>query len=105
MKLKGKVALVTGASRGIGRAIAISLAKEGAYVAVNYASNAKAAQEVVKIIQDAGSDAMAFQADIADISAVEKMVAEIMGKKGGHRHSGQQCRGLARRQASKGATR
>ncbi len=83
MKLKGKVALVTGASRGIGRAIAISLAKEGAFVAVNYASNAKAAQEVVQLIQDAGSDATAYQADIADISAVEKMVAEIMEKQGG----------------------
>ena len=83
MKLNGKVALVTGASRGIGRAIAVALAKEGAFVAANYASNADAAQEVVKIIRDAGSDAMAIQADIADISAVEKMIAAIMEKKGG----------------------
>ena len=55
----------------------------GAFVAVNYASNANAAQEVVKIIRDAGSDAMAIQADIADISAVEKMIDAIMEKKGG----------------------
>jgi len=83
MKLNGKVALVTGASRGIGRAIAIALAREGAFVAINYASNVNAAQEVVTIIRDAGSDAMAIQADIADISAVERMIATILEEKAG----------------------
>lgn len=83
MKLQGKVALVTGASRGIGRAMAIALAEEGAFVAVNYASNADAAQEVVQLIRDAGSEAVAIQADISDHVAVEKMVAEITDHNGG----------------------
>ncbi len=82
MKLTGKVALVTGASRGIGRAIAIALAKEGAFIAVNYANKAGAAQEVVDIIRGAGSDAMAIQADIANLTAVEEMVSAITEKKG-----------------------
>jgi 3-oxoacyl-[acyl-carrier protein] reductase len=83
MKLQGKVALVTGASRGIGRAIAISLAQEGAFVAVNYASNADAAKQVVESIRAVGSDAIAIKADISDPVAVEKMVAEITEKKDG----------------------
>lgn len=83
MKLQGKVALVTGASRGIGKAIAIALANEGAFIVVNYSSNADAAHAVVQTIRAAGSEAMAIQADISDIDAIDKMVAEITEKKGG----------------------
>jgi 3-oxoacyl-[acyl-carrier protein] reductase len=82
MKLRGKIALVTGASRGIGRAIAISLAKEGAFVAVNYARNADAANQVVESIRAEGSDAIAVKADISDTVAVDRMVAEVTEKHG-----------------------
>lgn len=83
MKLQGKVALVTGASRGIGKAIAIALANEGAFIVVNYSSNTDAAHTVVQTIRDAGSEAMAIQADISDTDAIDKMVAEITEKKEG----------------------
>ena len=69
MLLDGKVALVTGASRGIGRAVAIELAKEGATVAINYAGNVVAAEEVKNIITDMGGKAMIVQADVSDEQA------------------------------------
>jgi glucose 1-dehydrogenase len=72
---KGRVAVVTGASLGIGRATAIALGRAGASVVVNYRSHLEQAQEVVREIQDAGSRAIAVQADVADLAAVEKMVA------------------------------
>jgi 3-oxoacyl-[acyl-carrier protein] reductase len=72
--LKGKVALVTGASRGIGKAIALKLAEHGADVVVNYVSNASAAEEVKAEITKLGRKALTFQADIAERSALEKMV-------------------------------
>lgn len=65
-----RVALVTGASRGIGRAIAIQLAADGHAVAVNYARRADAAEEVVAAIRDAGGAAEAFGADVSDAEAV-----------------------------------
>lgn len=74
---KGKVALVTGASRGIGRACAISLGNAGYTVAVNYNSNSAAADEVVKIIKDAGSEAMAIKANVADQKEVQAMVRTV----------------------------
>ncbi len=77
MLLDGKVALVTGASRGIGRAIALRLAKEGAAVAVNYAGNAKAAEEVKGLIEAAGGKAITIQADVADAAAVETMIGQV----------------------------
>ncbi|UFH48518.1 SDR family oxidoreductase [Pseudomonas sp. KNUC1026] len=67
------VALVTGGSRGIGRAISLRLARDGFAVAVNYAGNAQAAQEAVEAIQAAGGRAMAVQGDIADPAAVASM--------------------------------
>jgi len=80
-KLKGKVALVTGASRGIGAAIAKSLSAEGANVAITYAKDASAASAVVKAIEANGGKAVAIQADAADAaavkSAVEKAVAAL----------------------------
>ena len=61
MQLEGKVALVTGASRGIGRAVAIRLAKSGAKIAVNYAGNQAAAEEVKQIIEQNGGEAILVQ--------------------------------------------
>ena len=78
MLLDGKTALVTGASRGIGRAIALRLAEEGAQVAVNYAGNVKAAEEVKSVIEAAGGKAMLCQADVADSKAVDAMVESVV---------------------------
>ncbi|SDZ95462.1 3-oxoacyl-[acyl-carrier-protein] reductase [Selenomonas ruminantium] len=74
MLLDGKVALVTGASRGIGRAIALKLAAEGAKVAINYAGNTAKAEEVKAEIEKNGGQAILVQADVADSTAVEAMV-------------------------------
>jgi len=73
--LKGRVALVTGGSRGIGRSIALALAGAGARVAVNYRVEAEAAAEVVRAITGAGGAAVALQADVADPAAVTGLVA------------------------------
>ena len=78
MLLDGKVALVTGASRGIGRAIALRLASEGASVAVNYAGNVKAAEEVKAEIEKLGGKALLVQADVADGAAVDAMVKAVV---------------------------
>src|SRR5471030_2446761 len=74
-KLAGKVALVTGASKGIGAGIAKELAAQGASVVVNYASSAAGAQRVVDAITQAGGKAIAVQADIADPAALERLFA------------------------------
>ncbi|MBC8461447.1 MAG: 3-oxoacyl-ACP reductase FabG [Deltaproteobacteria bacterium] len=74
MRLKDKTALVTGSSRGVGRAVALGFAKEGANVVVNYTSNEKAANEVVEAIQSIGSKAVAMKADVAQKSDVENLV-------------------------------
>ena len=78
MLLDGKVALVTGASRGIGRAIALRLASEGAKVAINYAGNQQAAEEVKHEIESAGGEALLVKANVADAQAVEAMVASVI---------------------------
>jgi len=70
---QNKVAIVTGASRGIGAAIAERLGKDGFTVVVNYAGNAAAAEEVVRRIEQAGGKAVAAQADVADAEAVRRM--------------------------------
>ena len=77
MLLGGKVALVTGASRGIGRAIALRLAGEGAKVAINYAGNTAKAEAVKAEIEQNSGEAILVQADVADSSAVEAMVAKV----------------------------
>ncbi len=73
LPLEGTVALVTGASRGIGRAIALELAAQGADVAVNYANSADAAEQVANQIRTLGRRALVVQADIADADAVQAM--------------------------------
>src|SRR5262245_21995815 len=66
MELKGKVALVTGGSRGIGRSACLALASDGANIAVNYASNDKAAAETVAMLKDKGVEARAYKANVAN---------------------------------------
>jgi len=72
--LENKVALITGGSRGIGRAVALELAARGAAVIVNYNKSPEAADNVVKKIQEAGGKAAAFQADVSDIKQAEALV-------------------------------
>ena len=81
-KLKDKVALVTGASRGIGKATAIALATEGAKVVVNYGRNSEAADTVVAEITEAGGEAIAIGADVSQAEAVDEMVNTIKDKWG-----------------------
>lgn len=78
MLLDGKTALVTGASRGIGRAIALRLAAEGANIAINYAGNTAKAEETKAAIEAAGGKAALFQADVSDSAQVEQMVASVL---------------------------
>jgi L-rhamnose 1-dehydrogenase len=73
VRLAGKVAVVTGASRGIGRAIAIRLAQEGAKVVVDHPDEAEAAGEVVQTIESAGGQALAVSADVSDRAAVDRL--------------------------------
>lgn len=75
--LANRVALVTGASRGIGRAVALSLAHEGAAVAVNYRERAADADEVVASVRNAGGRAIAVAADVSDSAAVSAMMATV----------------------------
>jgi 3-oxoacyl-[acyl-carrier protein] reductase len=74
MRLSDKVAIVTGGSRGMGRAYCVAMAREGAAVVVNYVSDAGAAEEVVQDITKAGGRAVAFRADVGTKAEVEKMV-------------------------------
>ncbi|MCB9113052.1 MAG: 3-oxoacyl-[acyl-carrier-protein] reductase [Anaerolineales bacterium] len=74
LALENKVAVVTGGSRGIGRAIALELAERGAAVVVNYNKSPEAAEEVVKQIQAGGGKAAAFQADVSDFKQAEALI-------------------------------
>jgi 3-oxoacyl-[acyl-carrier protein] reductase len=74
MALENKVAVVTGGSRGLGRGVALELAKRGAKVVVNYNSKADAANEVVDLIKQGGSDAIAVQADVSKLDEAQKLI-------------------------------
>ena len=82
MSLNGQFALVTGGSRGIGRAICLELARHGAAVAVNYAGNAAAAQETVALCKELGADALAVQADVSDAGQCDAMVKAVLAQFG-----------------------
>lgn len=82
MNLSGKVALVTGASRGIGRQIAVTLAAYGAEVIVNYNGSAQKAEEVVKEIEENGGTAKAVQCNVAEYDRAQELISEIVKKHG-----------------------
>jgi 3-oxoacyl-[acyl-carrier protein] reductase len=77
-RLEGQVAIVTGASRGIGRAVAIALATEGAKVVVNYAKSSQAADAVVAEIKGMGSEAIALPADVAQTDQVDALFSAVL---------------------------
>ncbi len=79
-RLRGQVAIVTGASRGIGRAIALALSAEGANVVVNYSSSSEAAQGVADEIVVGGGSAIALQADVSKATQVEALLNTVMSK-------------------------
>jgi NAD(P)-dependent dehydrogenase (short-subunit alcohol dehydrogenase family) len=74
MKLEDKIAIITGAGKGIGRGIALRLAEEGCQVVLNYAHSKAGAEEMVKVIQDQGREAFSFQADVSKVDQVQAMV-------------------------------
>ena len=79
---KDRVAIVTGAARGIGKGVALRLASQGATVVVNYAGSEAAANEVVDILKANGGEAFAYKCNVADYVAVEQMVADVVEKYG-----------------------
>ena len=81
--LKNKIALITGAGRGIGRAIAIALAKEGAEVVINYNGSEERAKEVKQTIEENGGKASMYKCNVSDFAACEAMIKDII-KEYGH---------------------
>jgi NAD(P)-dependent dehydrogenase (short-subunit alcohol dehydrogenase family) len=82
MKLRGKVALVTGAQQGIGAAIALALAGEGADVAITWLDDQKAAEAVAKGVRDQGRRALLTKSDVSRLSEIEAMVARTVSELG-----------------------
>ena len=81
-QIEGQIAIVTGASRGIGRAIALALAAEGAKVVVNYARSSAAAEEVIEEIAATGGEVIALQADVSQAVEVESLIQQTIEKFG-----------------------
>lgn len=79
---EGKVALVTGAGKGIGKEIALELAHGGAKCVINYASSAAGAESVAEEIRAMGSEAMTYKCDVSDADAVQKMITDVMEQYG-----------------------
>ncbi len=77
---KGQIALVTGSGQGIGKEIALKLAQGGATLIINYVGPADGANEVVETIKANGGEAMAYECNVADLAAVEKMMADVVAK-------------------------
>ncbi len=83
MEISGKIVLVTGGSRGIGKAIALRLAKEGAHIAINYLKNKHLAEMVAKEARQFGVKAKAYRADVSNFEQVKEMIVEIVNDFGG----------------------
>src|SRR5260370_34596098 len=86
-RFQGKTAIVTGASRGIGRAIAVRLASEGAYVVITYAKAADAKypgapEEALRLAREAGGEGEIREADVADTSAMRALIRDVAGSRG-----------------------
>jgi 3-oxoacyl-[acyl-carrier protein] reductase len=81
-ELTGKVALVTGGSRGIGRAVSVALAKQGAYVAINYAGNEAAAADTLTHLREQGGDGEIVRFDVASQSAFEQAIDDLVKRRG-----------------------
>jgi NAD(P)-dependent dehydrogenase (short-subunit alcohol dehydrogenase family) len=77
MNIDGKVALITGAAKRLGRAIAVELARRGARIAVHYRSNPQEAEQTLQLVRNAGSDGAVFHAELTDNNAIDKMFQEI----------------------------
>ena len=82
MKLKGKVAIITGAGRGIGRAAALAFAREGANVAINYRRHDAEAKEVVRKVDEMGRKGLAIKADVSSYEDAQKMVRTVVDEFG-----------------------
>jgi 3-oxoacyl-[acyl-carrier protein] reductase len=82
MGLEGKVALITGASRGIGRAVAIRLGLQGAFVYINYAQNEAAALETLRVIREGGSEGKTCRFDVSDFNETHCAIKDMAGEKG-----------------------
>ncbi|MBW1972616.1 MAG: 3-oxoacyl-ACP reductase FabG [Deltaproteobacteria bacterium] len=82
MKLKGKSAVVTGGGRGVGRAISVAFAKEGANVVVNYVSNDRAANETVEMVKKVGGNGLAVKADVATMEGAQEVIDSCVKKFG-----------------------
>lgn len=82
MTVKNKIAVVTGGSRGIGRAISVRLGRMGCYVWVNYVSRSEAAEETLELVRQAGGDGQAVQFDVADFDQVQSAFKSIVAESG-----------------------